>query len=162
MLKKITPYLIAASVGILIGLILTCIFHPVVVSGNSMYPTYTDKEILRGTSISSSDDIHRGDVIVFRRGLYPYIKRVVALPGDEIEVNENELYINGNKLNDEFPQMENAGDYIKDKIILADNEYFCIGDNRNNSFDCRVFGPITYDQISYKVADVLLDLNELY
>lgn len=91
-----------------------------------------------------------GDVIVFKQGSneHLYIKRVVATPGDSVQILDGYLYVNGAIVKDGFDKIADPG-IAEDKIKLAENEYFVMGDNRNNSEDSRsgTVGPIHRDQI---------------
>lgn len=89
--------------------------------------------------------IHRGDIIAFYPGgnkeAHPYIKRVVGLPGDVIQITNGELLVNGvpGDLSGDYDKMEDAG-IAGEAIVLGDGEYFTLGDNRNNSEDSRFAG----------------------
>ena len=68
-------------------------------------------------------------------------KRIVGLPGDSIQIRDGILYRNGKAAPDGFPIMEDAG-AAEAAILLAPEEYFLLGDNRNHSRDSREFGPV--------------------
>ena len=110
-------------------------------NGDSMYPTiangqYVMVDRLRFQFSRPKD----GDIIVFRGGgnrMRTYIRRVVAVSGDTVQVKAGVLYVNDEPRDlPEFDKMENAG--IADNLItLGTGEYFVLGDNRNNSEDSR-------------------------
>lgn len=132
-------------------------FHPIIVQGNSMCPSLTDGDIVLCSSDFSMDDINRGDIVVFRKKYKPYIKRVIALPGETVGINNNGmLTINGEELwTINFEAMEDPGILSDREIILAEDEYFCLGDNRNHSNDSRALGPVNYKEIKCKVTKKL-------
>lgn len=93
-------------------------------------------------------DVNRGDVVVFKRppqeqvaGIKDLIKRVIGLPGETIESRSGKVYINGRPLNEGYLQPGVLTDNLPPTKIPA-NEVFVMGDNRDNSSDSRVFGPI--------------------
>ena len=85
-------------------------------------------------------DLKRFDVIVFDYNESAlYIKRIIGLPGDRVKINDGHVYINGSLLNDDpliNDKMTYAG-IAENEITLGEDEYFVLGDNRNNSYDSR-------------------------
>jgi signal peptidase I len=101
----------------------------------------------------------RGDVVVFH---YPgntdqdYIKRVIGLPGDVVEMIDLEVYVNGQRLNESYinePCSEDNSNCQDNRWELGPDEYFVMGDNRNHSQDSRAFGPVSRE---YIVGEVLV------
>ena len=89
-----------------------------------------------------------------------YIKRIIGTPGDEISINKNGQVFN----NDIQVITENvASTIILDEIVikLSDDEYFVLGDNRDNSFDSRLFGPITSSRIIGKAFFKIYPLDQI-
>ncbi len=131
----------------------------VLVNGNSMYPTYHDKNLLTSIEIQNhNEEIDVNDIVVFTLKDEPdflYIKRVVGKPNDTLEIKNGTLYRNDKKVKDDFPKIEEPG-ILNKKIKLKNNEYFCMGDNRNHSTDSREFGPITKDRITHKIRNKFL------
>ena len=96
-------------------------------------------------------DVHRGDIVVFERpknvpdtGIKDLIKRVVGLPGDTIESKDGDVYINGHKLKEPYLDRGVRTVNLSRQKIPRD-EVFVMGDNRGNSEDSRIFGPIDED-----------------
>lgn len=97
-----------------------------------------------------------GDVVAFlpngNQNSHYYIKRVAAGPGDTVEIREGRLYVNGIQVMDEYDKMADAG-IAENPITLGADEYFVLGDNRNNSEDSRSanIGPVKGKDIVGKV-----------
>lgn len=115
------------------------------VDGRSMEPTLQDGDQLIVDKISYRfRDPERFDIIIFpyhgdgSKKTY-YIKRIIGLPGETIQIVDGKIYINGEVLEENYGKevMEGAG-RASQPIVLGDDEYFVLGDNRNNSKDSRV------------------------
>ncbi|HEY6103633.1 MAG TPA: signal peptidase I [bacterium] len=86
---------------------------------------------------------HRGDVIVLKYPLNPqknYIKRIVALPGDRLEVRNGKLFVNGKRIIEVYLNGDAQGSY--GPLTVPKDSVFVMGDNRNNSEDSRAFGAL--------------------
>lgn len=129
------------------------LIQPFYVKGASMEPNFYDHEYLIVDEISYRlSEPERGDIIVFRYPRNPqeyFIKRLIALPGEEVQVKGGNVIVYNDKnpeglVLDETYLDENTKTYglSEDKVILAADEYFVLGDNRNQSKDSRSFGPV--------------------
>ena len=126
------------------------------VIGESMETSlYNGQEILINRFIYTISSPKRGDVIVFlpngNQNSHYYVKRVVGLPGETIQIVDGFVYVNGKQiLEDEktFDKMADAG-IAANEVVLGKDEYFMLGDNRNNSEDSRAanIGPVKKDTI---------------
>ena len=135
-----------ATIFVIVLLFLKTQYSPVTVVGDSMYPTLQDGDILRTSTNIKSNLITYDTIICYsKNGKKTIIKRVVGLPGDTIEFKEGYIYINGVKREDDFPQMK---EYPKETIVLGADEFYCLGDNRNNSRDSRFYGPTKLSEIT--------------
>ena len=123
--------------------------------GSSMEPClYNGQEVLINRIVYNMKNPGRGDVVVFlpngNEMNHYYIKRIVGLPGENITIAEGKVYINGEPLleDETFDLMEDGGIAAKG-LRLGDNEYFVLGDNRNNSEDSRSgnIGTVSKDYI---------------
>ncbi|MBE2239414.1 MAG: signal peptidase I [Caldilineaceae bacterium] len=92
----------------------------------------------------------RGDVVVFhnpRNTNEDYIKRIVGVSGDTVEVRDKTVFINGQALPEDFTHFPIPPGEFVGPIVVGDNQLFVMGDNRPNSSDSRVFGPIDQDLV---------------
>lgn len=129
------------------------------VEGVSMYPTLADgDEIIIDNLSFHFFQPRRFDVIVFPARYLEdtwYVKRIIGLPGETVQIIDGEIYINGNKLKEphHFERMETGGVAIS-PVTLGENEYFVLGDNRNASSDSRepTMGNIRRDEIIGKAV----------
>lgn len=124
------------------------------VSGESMYPTLNDGDNLIVDKVSYRFvDPGRFDIIVFPFQYQAdtfYIKRIIGLPGETVQISDGKIYINGRLLDDEYGygEISNPG-LASSPITLKQDEYFVLGDNRNNSTDSREpsVGNVSRDDI---------------
>lgn len=158
---------------ILVALVLAIVLYlfimtPHEVVGNSMHPTYKNGEFLMANKISYRvSDPKRGDVIIFKfSDTQDFIKRVIGIPGDEVMIKDGKMYINGELLNESnylsSSVITNGGEYLHEgqSITIEDGKYFVCGDNRTNSSDSRVFGPIEKEAIKGKAWIVYFPFSE--
>lgn len=134
-----------AYILIIIGmtyLIITYVGQRTRVSGSSMEPTLTDGDNLIVDKLTYRfRDPKRYDVIVFpyqyQKNTF-YIKRIIGLPGERVQVADGYVYINGELLDEHFGKevMDDPG-IAENEITLGEDEYFVLGDNRNHSSDSR-------------------------
>ena len=142
----ITRFIVIILVSVaIVTIFIKTRYHPVTVVGASMSPTLEDGDILRTITEITEDKISYDSIICFRKNNGQLIiKRVVGLPGDKISFKDGNLYINGILQDDGFPLMN---EFPKGEIILKNDEFYCLGDNRNNSMDSRVLGPVKFSEI---------------
>jgi len=132
------------------------LYQPVKVEGTSMMPTLQDQErVFINKFVYKLEPIERGDVIVFRYPRDPsksYIKRVVAVAGDHVQIQAGVVFVNGHRLHENYvPRMyEDVRSYPE--TIVPPHSYFVLGDHRNLSNDSRDFGPVDEDFIYGKAV----------
>ena len=139
------------------ALILALIVHlflaqATIVFGQSMEPNLHPNERLIVDKLSYRVRAPaRGDIVVVD---LPHmeemlVKRIVALPGEQVEIRRGVVYVNGTPVNEPFPH--DMTEYDMSRLTLGPLSYFVLGDNRGNSNDSRSFGPVTRDQILGRV-----------
>ncbi len=92
-----------------------------------------------------------------------YIKRVIALPGEHVDIKEGKVYINGEELEEPYLQpgiVTDIGEVGFNNFVVPENYVFAMGDNRNHSTDCRAFGCIPLEKIESTVAIRIWPLNK--
>jgi signal peptidase I len=159
-------WLKAAAVGVVIFVFIrTFFFTSYIVEGESMLPTLEEGNKLVVNKVGfQADELERFDVIVFHANeKEDYVKRVIGLPGDEVEYRDDELFINGKKVEEPFLEKYRAkifngtltGNFTLEEItgkkIVPEGQLFVLGDNRHGSWDSRHFGYIPADEVVGKV-----------
>jgi signal peptidase I len=146
-------------------LIITFLYQPVRVEGTSMMPGLQDQERLFINKFQYHfEPIHRDDVVVFHFPLDPtksYIKRVIAVPGDTLRIEDGQVYVNGQALKESYVPMRFRDERSYPKTILARNEYFVMGDHRLISSDSRDFGPVNRNLIYGKATFVYWPTDDM-
>jgi signal peptidase I len=145
------------TVGFFFIIIKSFLIQPFLVQQTSMVPTFQpfDYIIVDRFTYKFTDDPKRGEVVVFKSGPENgnryLIKRIIGLPGEQVLVDGTSTII----INSENPSgfsldetyVQNSDPRTKKIVILNENEYFMMGDNRPLSYDSRMIGPIRRDQI---------------
>jgi signal peptidase I len=160
-----------AVLALVLYLALTFAVQTVRVLGSSMYPTLTNQSYLIAAKLPYRlHDPQRGDIVILRDpedSSQDFIKRVIGLPGERILIRGGHIYINGRMLVE--PYLHLSSPWVTqanwpdngNAVTLGPDEYFVMGDNRNNSSDSRVFGPIHRNSIEADAWIRLLPLPDI-
>ena len=142
-IRKIVVWIVQIAAAVALAFFCAFFFgQKVTVAEGSMEPTlYSGDKILMNTFVYKVSAPKRGDIIAFRMGendQNPIIKRVIALPGETIQIQDGQIIIDGKTYTQDgdFPQINNPGT-AQSPITLKSGEYFVLGDNRNDSEDSR-------------------------
>ena len=169
MKKEILEWVKTIIISLIIALVITTFIKPTIVKHYSMQPTLDENDFLiinrllytRGTP-------ERGDIIVFESNQRDnsgdqklLIKRIIGLPGEDIEIRGGQVYINEELLNEPYL----ADDYTHGNIyqMIPENTLFVMGDNRNNSLDSRNegLGLVDFEDIVGKAFFRLYPFSEI-
>ena len=157
---------LAVSVVLAVFLIVF-IYQPVKVEGTSMMPGLTDQErifINKYEYKIGSGQIQRLDLVVFHFPLDPsqsYIKRVVGLPGDEVEIVDGDVYVNGQMLEETYVPAEYHDHVTVKRQTVPKGRYFVLGDHRSSSNDSRTWGFVERGLIYGKAVFVYWPLDKM-
>lgn len=141
--KELLSWVIPIVISVAsVVLIINFVARPVLVDGNSMYPTLHHQDRL--ITVTPYGDFHRGDIVAIKstNGNLPLIKRVIGTEGDTIDIDykNHQVILNGEPLKEDYifePMNPTIYQSIEFPITLKNDELFVLGDNRNNSDDSR-------------------------
>ncbi|MEY2746938.1 MAG: hypothetical protein RL112_1980 [Planctomycetota bacterium] len=138
-----------AKVGAILVALHAALFHVSIVRGGSMAPGIHDGDRILVDQLSPAlGAVGRGDIVVLRCPLdprYDYIKRVVALPGETVEVRHGRVWIDGFELEEPYVERQDPRSALR--MVVPDDSYFVMGDNRRHSSDSREFGVVAAQQL---------------
>ena len=130
-----------------------CRVFTVDIHGEAMDPTLKNGE--RAIATRNVDRLDRGEIVAFR---YPrdesksFVKRIVALPGEQIEMKDGRVLINGKRIEESYVDAANRSTETWAQRAVPAGEYFVMGDNRRNSSDSRHWGTVPRDLVWAKVV----------
>ena len=156
--------LIYILIIILVILIKSFVVTPVRVRGRSMLNTLKNNDIMILNKLSyKNNNIKRFDIVVVKNNDELIIKRVIGLPGEKISYKNNELFVNGKKVKENFKKVkdDNLEDYTIDNEVVPKGYYFVLGDNRPESADSRIIGYIKKDKILGKCSYIIFPFNRI-
>lgn len=145
MRKRAASISVVALAVVLFFIFRTFVFSPARVYGDSMNPTLQDGNVLWVQKYDTSA-VKRFDIVVAMVNNKPYIKRVIGLPGETVLIADNQVYIDGASLDENY----GVGKTVANEntaVVLQSDEIFLLGDNREISEDSRYFGAVKLEQI---------------
>ncbi|MFA6075210.1 MAG: signal peptidase I [Negativicutes bacterium] len=168
-IREAKDWTISIAIAVVLALVIRYfIVELYLVDGSSMKPTLFDGQrlVVNKFIYRWLKDPQHGDIVVFK---YPsdqnrdFIKRVIATPGDTIEIIDGTVFLNGNQIHESYiyESMRIANNYPK--IEIPKDYVFVMGDNRNNSEDSRFsdVGLVSYDLIKGKAVLIFWPLNKI-
>lgn len=156
------------SVSVVIAIIVILfLYQPVKVEGTSMTPALVNDErifINKFVYRFGFSDISRGDTIVFwapEDSSRSYIKRVIGVPGDVVEIVDGTVILNGHRLDEPYIATEYRDRMSMARRVIEEGHYFVLGDHRNSSNDSRSWGTVARDAIYGKAVFVYWPLQRI-
>lgn len=158
MKKEILEWVKTILLSVVIALIITTFIKPTIVRQESMSPTLNEYDFLIiNRFLYKQGTPKRGDIVVFKSDLKTslgqnklLIKRVIAIPGDELLIQEGVIYLNGKMLEEDYISVYTDGKSVENvPITIPEGKIFAMGDNRGNSMDSRdqAIGLVDIDDI---------------
>ncbi len=148
-------------------ILIVFIYQPVKVEGTSMMPVLTNNErifINKFTYRFGAGNIDRGDLVVF---FFPldrsksYIKRIIGIPGDTVQIDNGTVYVNGQQLNEPYVPDEYRDRQSQPALTVPSEHYFVLGDHRTSSNDSRAWGTVERKDIYGKAVFVYWPLEKM-
>jgi signal peptidase I len=136
--------------------IIVFLYQPVKVEGTSMMPSLADQErIFVNKFVYRLEPIERDDIIVFRYPRDPsksFIKRVIGLAGDRIQIDAGRVFVNGQAIAEDYVPQAYQDERSYPEVVVPVGSYFVLGDHRSLSNDSRDFGPVGQSYIYGKAV----------
>ncbi|WP_238162410.1 signal peptidase I [Cohnella sp. AR92] len=152
-------------IAIIVSLVVrTYIVEAMVVPSGSMIPTIRIHDRIVVEKVMPVTEIHHGDIIVFYppvkiEGAKRLVKRLIGMPGDIIEIKDGTLYRNNEKVIE--PYVKEPMNYTYGPVSVPENEYFFLGDNRNDSFDSHAW-DVPFVERKDLIGKVILNIPTHY
>ena len=168
--KVLRPWTVSWALDFCVSVLVSAfiiffVYQPVRVDGPSMQPLLQSEDRLIISKLAYRvGDVKRGDVIVF---LYPhdhsksYIKRVIAVGGDNLRIDDGQVYVNGKELRERYVPLRYEDERSLADIVIPPHEYWVMGDHRSISSDSRDFGPVERNLIYGKASFVYWPLDQM-
>jgi signal peptidase I len=154
---ELKSWIISLSIAVAIVFIVrTFLFAPYIVEGASMEPTLHNQEKIFVNKLTALTGFDRGEIVIIKGSEDNYVKRIIGLPGDKVEMNNDQLFVNGELIKESYlaynrEVAEQMGINLTDDfelVTVPQNQYFVMGDNRLVSMDSRNgLGLIEEDRI---------------
>ena len=166
--NKIAKEILEWALTIIIPVVAALLIHQYLftfarVDGTSMLDTLHENNIMGVSRLHYRlNEPQRGEIITCNypsEGSKLFVKRIIGLPGETIEIREGTVYIDGEPIAETY--LTRVDDQSMDPITLAKDEIFVMGDNRPVSRDSRAVGPLTLDEIYGRVLFVAFPFNEI-
>lgn len=162
-MKKFKEILSYVIIIVAIVLFRTFIATPVIVDGDSMLPNLKDNQVMILYKLPK--ELKRFDIVVVEHKVKDkkenLVKRIIGLPGEDVEYKNNKLYINDKEVEEDFIDVKTNDFNLASLgyLEIPDNYYFVVGDNRGDSLDSRVLGIIPKEEIEGKIIFSLFPFN---
>lgn len=167
-LKRLGAWARDIALSVIIALlVILFLYQPVKVEGISMMPSLTGQErifINKFVYRLGFGEVERGDTVVFWFPGDPsksYIKRVIGLPGDRVEIEAGAVFVNGRALTEHYLPEEYRDFSSYPPVVVPEGRYYVLGDHRNSSNDSRTWGPVPKEAIYGKAVFIYWPLDKL-
>lgn len=160
---------VVMSIYILSSLLFNLNFTKFIAKGSGMAPIIKRRDEFLVRNLKNGE-LKRGDLIVYRDKNGTYYQRIIALPGEKIEIirgadNIANVYINGKAINEPYKELKEYSPHPKArhyaKTLISKNRYFVLGDNRDMSYDSRFLGPINKNKIIGKISYIYYPIKRI-
>ncbi len=165
--NKIVKEIVEWALTIIIPVVVALLIHEYLftfarVDGDSMQDTFQNNYITGVSRLHYRvNEPQRGDIVTchYDESSRLYVKRIIGLPGETVEIVEGTIYIDGVALQEDY--LTRHDDYTYAPVTVGEDEIFVVGDNRPVSLDSRINGPIPTDYLYGRVLFVIWPLNEI-